>query len=362
VHPAAEYSVATPGLARLAVDMHIEQLDLADTRRIRACHEALLAVQRVGEPEGPWLTGHAFGGWLTVGWGGDPREAWLVPGPDGSVAGWYRLRLPDRENPDQANLDLVVHPAERRHGIGLALLRHAASRAAAHRRTVLCGMARNGSPGESFARSAGAEPGLAEVKRVQDLAQVGKDKLDQLRGPAERAAAGYSLVSWIGPVPEEFIEQAAGVYGAMSDAPQDPGTAPEVWDARRVRERVNDLRPHFGMRDYTVAARHADTGEMAGLTEIAVDPEDPGWGYQQFTVVTRKHRGHRLGLLLKIAMLQLLASTEPQLERIVTWNAQVNDHMIAVNEALGYTVTGPLETNYRVDVAALLGSPEPGKA
>ena len=33
--------------------------------------------------------------------------------------------------------------------------------------------------------------------------------------------------------------------------------------------------------------------------------------------MTRKHRGHRLGLLLKIAMMELLATTEPQLERIV---------------------------------------------
>jgi RimJ/RimL family protein N-acetyltransferase len=223
-------------------------------------------------------------------------------------------------------------------------------------------MVRNGSPGEAFARSAGAAPGLVDVKRVQDLGQLGKDKLARLRGPAERAAAGYSLMSWIGPVPEEFVEQVAGVYGAMNDAPQDADSAPAVWDARRVRESVNDLRPHYGMRDYTVAARHDDTGEMAGLTEMAVDPEDPGWGHQLNTAVARKHRGHRLGLLLKIAMLELLATTEPQLERIVTWNAQVNDYMIAVNEALGYTVAGPPNTSYRLDVAALLGLPEPGLA
>ncbi len=335
--------------------MRIERLDLTDTKKMRECHEVFLAALRVDQPEGPWFTDHLFRGWLTVGWGGNPREVGLAA-DQGTVAGWYRLELPDRENQDQAYLDIVVHPGRRRQGLGLALLRHAAGRAAAHGRSALNGTTLDGSPGEAFARSVRAEPGLVEVKRVLELGTLGQDEITRLRGPAERAAAGYSLVSWIGPVPEEFMEQAAEAYNAMNDAPHNPETGPELWDARRVRERVNELRPHFGMRDYTVAARHDDTGEMAGLTELAVDPEDPGWGHQLFTVVARKHRGHRLGLLMKIAMLELLATTEPRLERIVTWNARVNDHMIAVNEALGYTVRGAPSTDGRLDVAAVPGA------
>ncbi len=335
--------------------MRIERVDLADTGGVRACYEAYLAAQRVDEPEGPRFTDRPFGGWLAVGWDGNPREVWLAT-DEGAAAGWYRLELPARENQDQAGLDLVVHPAERRRGVGLALLRHAASRAAAHGRTVLNGGARDGSPGEAFARSLGAKPGLVEIERVLQIGTLERGKLARLRGPAERAAAGYSLVSWAGLVPEEFIERAAAVYDAMSDAPRDPAIAPAQWDAQRVRERINGLRPHFGLHDYTVAARHDDTGELAALTEMAVDPAAPGWGHQVFTVVTRKHRGHRLGLLLKIAMMELLATTEPQLERIVTWNAQSNEHMIAVNDTLGYTVSGQPTTWFRLDTAAVTGS------
>ena len=334
--------------------MHIEQADLADAKKIRECYEVYLAAQRVDEPGGPWFTDRPFDGWMTVGWDGNPREVWLAT-DQGSAAGWFRLELPDQENLDQARLDLVVHPAERRQGLGLALLRQAAARAAAHGRSVLNGAARNGSPGEAFARSVGAEPGLVEVQRVLDLRKLEKGKLARLRRLAERAAAAYSLVSWAGPVPEEFIEQAAAVYNAMNDAPRDAEIAAEEWDAQRVRERINDLRPRYGMHNYTVAARHDDTGELAALTEMAVDPADPGWGHQVFTVVTRKHRGHRLGLLMKIAMMELLATTEPQLERISTWNAEVNEHMIAVNEAIGYTVSGQPTTGYRLDVAAVPG-------
>jgi len=319
--------------------MRIEQADPADVRQARACHEVYLAAQRVDEPQGPWLGDRAFAGWLAVGWDGNPREVWLAR-RDGVVAGCYRLELPSRENLDQANLNLMVHPAERQRGVGRALLRHAADRAAANGRTLISGIARRGSPGEALARSAGAKPGLADIQRVLAVASLDQARRAALRRPAERAAAGYSLVSWAGPVPEEFIERVALLYNAMSDAPRDPGVEAEHWDARRIREIVNDLQPRFGMHNYTVAARHDDTGELAALTEVAVDPDDPGWGHQLITVVVSAHRGHRLGLLVKVAMMDLLATTEPGLEQVVTSNAQSNEHMVAVNDALGYTPRG----------------------
>jgi RimJ/RimL family protein N-acetyltransferase len=57
--------------------------------------------------------------------------------------------------------------------------------------------------------------------------------------------------------------------------------------------------------------------------------------------VTRPHRGHRLGLLTKAAMLDWLATAEPQLARVETNNAAVNSYMIAVNEALGFELAEP---------------------
>ena len=348
--------MAPPTWAGLAVRMHIEQVDLTDTGKIRECFEVYNAAQRVDEPEGPWFTEQPFGGWITVGWDGNPREVWLAVDQQGSAAGWYRLHLPSRENLDQAGLDLVVHPAERQRGAGLALLRHAAGRATARGRAVFNGGTRNGSAGEAFARSVGAKPGLVEVQRVLDLGQLEKGKLARLRRPTELAAAGYVLESWVGPIPEEFLEDVAALYDAMGDAPRDPEIAHEEWDAQRVRESIN-LRQHYGLRDYTLVARHDDTGELAALSEMAVDPADPGWGFQMNTVVLRKHRGHRLGLLVKLAMMELLATTEPQLERISTWNAETNEHMIAVNEAIGYTVWGQPVTGSRLDVTAVPGSP-----
>jgi GNAT superfamily N-acetyltransferase len=331
--------------------MHIEQVDLADAQAVDECHEVYLAAERTDAPEGPVLTVRPFGGWLTVGWGGDPREAGIVR-LGGRAAGWYRLELGDMENVDLGSLDLVVRPEERRNGIGLALLRHAAARARADGRSVISSTARNGSAGEAFARSLNAAPGLVDVQRMMKIGNL--EELTALREPAERAALGYSLVSWTGPVPEEFIEQAAVLFAALNDAPRTPGEAPAIWDAQRVRERVNDLQPHFGFREYSIAARHDASGELAALTQVCVDPADPGWAHQMITTVVRKHRGHRLGLLVKIAMLELLATAEPRVESIDTWNAEDNKHMIAINEALGYTILGQPTTRWRIDVAALL--------
>ena len=84
---------------------------------------------------------------------------------------------------------------------------------------------------------------------------------------------------------------------------------------------------------------------------MLVDPEAPQWGFQQLTAVIRSHRGHRLGLLVKTAMLELLASAEPQIEWIATGNAATNEHMIAVNEQLGYKVVEPGWRFYEMPVA-----------
>ena len=67
--------------------------------------------------------------------------------------------------------------------------------------------------------------------------------------------------------------------------------------------------------------------------------------------MTRPHRGHRLGLLLKTAMLEGLVAAEPQVDQIASGNAAANAHMIAVNEQLGYEVVRPGWRFYEIPVA-----------
>ena len=55
-------------------------------------------------------------------------------------------------------------------------------------------------------------------------------------------------------------------------------------------------------------------------------------------------------------MLDLLARAEPKIERISTGNAAANDHMIAINEQLGYRVVEPGWRFYEMPVAAVAAS------
>jgi hypothetical protein len=88
-----------------------------------------------------------------------------------------------------------------------------------------------------------------------------------------------------------------------------------------------------------VAARFAATGEFVALTQVSTDPDTPGWALQDMTAVVPGHRGRRLGLRVKIAMLDLLAEHEPGLRRILTGNAGSNDHMNSINTSLGYQIS-----------------------
>jgi hypothetical protein len=76
--------------------------------------------------------------------------------------------------------------------------------------------------------------------------------------------------------------------------------------------------------------------------------------------VVSGHRGHKLGLRLKIAMLKRLIEVEPQVRQVDTWNAESNSHMIAVNDAIGCAVVGrAVEMQRRL---ALAGQPAPSQA
>ena len=335
----------------LAWKMRIEQWDSADEKTARGCYSVMLAAHKEDEPIEPPMSYGIFEMYLRTGFEMIPGEVWAAFDEDGTVAGYYRIGLPDLENRDKAHGGPTVHPARRRRGIGRELLRHEGTRAQAHGRTLFSAHATAGTGGDAFAQAVGARLDLEEVRRVQYLSEILPETIASLRATAEKAAAGYSLVSWKGPIPDEYCASMAEVFNAFNDAPHGENEEPEIWDAQRVRERTGIVQRAGRIRGHSVAAIADATGEMAAFSEVLVDPEHPQWGLQQLTAVVRSHRGHRLGLLTKIAMLELLASAEPRLEWIVTGNAATNKHMIAVNEQLGYKVVEPGWRFYEIPVA-----------
>jgi hypothetical protein len=191
-----------------------------------------------------------------------------------------------------------------------------------------------------FAAARGSEAKSVAVSRRQHVRELPPGLAEELYAEALPHAAGYELLRLGHRVPDELQPAFLEATSAINDAPRD---GLEVEDEVFSPERHRAFEEAMAASDYRlhrVVARHSATGDIAGVTTVMVDGETPTHAHQLDTSVVGAHRGHRLGLLLKADMLRLLAETEPALETIDTFNAESNDHMVAVNERLGYRSMG----------------------
>jgi GNAT superfamily N-acetyltransferase len=334
----------------------ITRFNGADDRgTLESCHrlvqQCLRADQPADQPE--WSLASFTAKWVD-GFDGSPQESWAGTDTSGAVVGCYLLTLPSRVNLSRAVVVLRVTPVQRRAGIGTALLRHCADRARLAGRTQLAGAAWDGSTGAAFAAAVGATAGIADVHRSLRFDDDVRAKLPRLRREAEERAAGYSVLSWGGETPEDLLEQVARVRAALADAPRNAGVEFSAWDADRIRS-LERLILERGMSHYTVAARHDASGQLAAITQMITDPGAPDTGIQQVTAVLPAHRGRRLGLLVKVAMLELLTAAAPDIRCFVTDNAGANEHMIAINAQLGFEISG-VTRNWELDLASFEAS------
>jgi hypothetical protein len=164
--------------------------------------------------------------------------------------------------------------------------------------------------------------------------------LQELLAGAEAASSRYDLIDLPNPAPDELVPQLRELHLAMNDSPLDDlRLDDDEWPEERFRAYEDAMR-HRGIRLHRLVAQRRSDGVLGGHTVVAVEGARATLGVQEDTAVVRGHRGHRLGLRLKTAMLELLARKEPQLEVIDTWNAESNRHMIAINDVLGCVVVG----------------------
>jgi GNAT superfamily N-acetyltransferase len=265
--------------------MAVTQWDKDDQAVFDGCLAVDRAAWQADDPDGPPRSARKLRVQLTGVAGGD-TETWCEL-EGAKVRGWYRLYLSSLENLDVGDLELVVDPGQRRLGLGMELLRHAAGRAAEQGRSRLLGEPLQTSGVAEFAKAAGARVGLTEARRFLYVTAIPSGRMAGLRASAASAASGYSVVSWTGVVPDRHLDGFTYVREAMNDAPTEPEHDYVRWDARRVRDQLNPRIEASGDRFYTVAAVHDETGQMAALTGLSVSPEFPEWGFQQMTAVAR---------------------------------------------------------------------------
>jgi len=183
---------------------------------------------------------------------------------------------------------------------------------------------------------------LEQVERGSRFALPGDpEALAALRKAAEAHSGDYRALTWVGATPPELLEDLAVLQTRMStDAPSAGLDEPlDVWTAERFANK-EALLLDAPLQLLTAAALHVPTGRLGGFTRLSV-PHDLASAVNQWdTIVLREHRGHRLGMLLKIANLQLLDEAAPGHPSVLTWNAEENRPMLAVNEAVGFVPIG----------------------
>ncbi len=257
-------------------------------------------------------------------------------------------------------IDVQVHPQFRRRGIGTALADHLEALAVEDHRTKLvvytvskaaAGERLDSPTGFGSVPADNAEVRfllgrgfrLEQVERASRLAlPVSPVRVQRLAAESRNAAGSdYRVHQWSGRTPDRWLDDMALLFTRMStDAPSAGLEEPEdVWTRQRLIDYED--RAEAGPKTSVVSVvEHLPTARLAGLTELGVPAEQDRPVFQNDTIVLKEHRGHRLGMLLKVGNLQKLGETAPGHPSIITFNAEENRHMLDVNEAIGFLALG----------------------
>jgi GNAT superfamily N-acetyltransferase len=311
-----------------------------DERDVAGAVALLVAAQSVDTPGAAPLTRTGFLADVRHGWDGDPAIVGVHRDKRGRVVGVLEYGFSSWDNAHIGFVEVTVDPEARRQGIGRALLEAGIDRVRAEGKSLVLTGSYNTPAALALGAALGFERAMTGLKRRQDLIALDWGALDHDHALAVARAADYDLLRLEGPTPDDLLDAVVTMTAAINDAPIDAlEVEDEVFSPERIRA-FEGGQQERGRRTYRVIARHRTSGELAGHTMACVETDHPGFGLQYDTSVVRAHRGHRLGLLLKIEMLRWLGDAEPQLRVLDTWNAATNAHMIAVNEQLGYRVIG----------------------
>lgn len=252
------------------------------------------------------------------------------------------VNLPMSDNPHLAYLDVYVDWPDRRRGVGGMLLDEVERRARlGGRRTTLVEVFASpggGSPGRDFAESRGYALGNREGVKAIRLAPC-ESRWAALEAEVAAGLDDYRVLLWEdGVVPDEHAD---GMCAMLS---QFMGMVPlgdlELEDGEWTVERLRAGEEHarqIGQQKYLTVAVAPDR-TLVGCADVRLNRADTSTAYIGITMVMPEHRGHRLGLALKLAHHRALRAAYPECELVVTSNADVNERMSAINAALGYEV------------------------
>ena len=317
--------------------MEIRQLDPQDKALVRRHWEIGRAAEanRPYDLYWPWESA-----WVTHSEGRTGTRTVLLGAFEGDTMwGAGQVDHPLLDNTHSAFAEFFVHPDRQRQGVGRALVDAGwAGVLEAGRRVMMTEVfapPAEPSPGLLFAAALGFTVGIEEELKALDLDETEHlwDELDERTAPYLR---GYRLVTAHDAIPDELVAGYCRISESfVEEAPMgELDVEPEKWDEKRVRDR--EERNARSGRHVVMTLAVAGDGQVAGVTEVQLNDNVDWRGMQGGTIVLPGHRGHRLGLAMKVQNQRAVRERSPRVRILITGNAGVNAPMNAVNDALGY--------------------------
>ncbi|WP_203913997.1 GNAT family N-acetyltransferase [Rhizocola hellebori] len=324
--------------------LSIIQVDGSDKAALDALCQVTTQVRLSDVPRWRETTPRMLELQVVVPWPGLDLAYYLVE-RDGEPVGRVALEFPIEENLDMIFADLWVVPSARRQGIGRELFEWLRGIAESRGRKRVLGSTLWELPGipapnlagAAFVESHGFTPALANVTRRLELSTVDEAVLAEMLSQAKEKSAGYRVVRWVGPAPEEYEKDIAYLDSRlMMDAPMgDLDLEPHKADVARLREFAESTARRERIA-YHSAAVHEESNRLVAWTTITKEASLAWNAFQQITIVDPDHRGHRLGALVKVENLRFFRESEPTVTAIDTFNAHSNSYMIQINEQMGF--------------------------
>lgn len=317
-------------------DLQIRRLDVENVDELRQWYDVCVRSVRASRPD---FVPKPFEEQVVDVVEGEPGadRSDLVAVTDGQVVGTVMVWLPIEDNLTTSYVLPDVAPEHRGHGVGRRLVEAAEQQIPAARTQVLgwtlcAAEEKDTHPDVRFALSRGYSVSTTETtRRLPWPADA-----ERLRALRPRLEDGYRVETYLGGVPERYRE-GLGVLKGLVDV--DAPSGDMEWEASPLTPEayaVELSRHERAGRRVVESLALTENDEVVAYTELVVPSIPERAIVQEGTLVLDAHRGHRLGMAVKVANLLRLVEMDLPHPYVTTSSDDDNRHMVGINEQLGF--------------------------
>lgn len=238
-----------------------------------------------------------------------------------------------KDEKDEVRIFILVDPEYRRQGLGRYLFQYASNHSRQNQKTRAF-IWTTQDEGKAFNQSLGGKIVYRNYTSRLHIADINWQQMDTWIETGVKHSSDTRM-NRFEEAPEDILEDYCQLYTEVcNQAPAEDLEGEEVTTPESRRRKEKSLKDR-GYHWITFITTDGD-GIISGLTEIHYDPQNPDIVRQDLTGVRESHRGRRIGKWLKATMAHYIRENFPKAKFIQTGNAQSNEHMLRINNEMGF--------------------------